>query len=126
MVKFTYIYIYIVLPGSPGLRDCPNRAPTWPNKALPNRPRNPTDSPHTPLLHVSGLSPERGYMLNDTIIHFLHMEPSILRLITQQAFREFLVSLAHISNLNSHKSVELSHVKCKILTYFMMSFICSL
>ena len=31
MVKFTYI--------------CPNRAPTWPNKALPNRPLNPTDSP---------------------------------------------------------------------------------
>ena len=43
----------------------------------------------------------------------------------QQAFREFLVSLALISNLNGHKSVELSHVKCKILTYFMMSFICS-
>ena len=44
----------------------------------------------------------------------------------QQAFREFLVSLALISNLNGHKSVELSHAKCKILTYFMMSFICSL
>ena len=44
----------------------------------------------------------------------------------KQAFREFLVSLALISNLNGHKSVELSHVKCKILTYFMMSFICSL
>ena len=43
-----------------------------------------------------------------------------------QAFREFLVSLALISKLNGHKSVELSHVKCKILTYFMMSFICSL
>ena len=46
--------------------------------------------------------------------------------LNQQAFREFLVSLALISNLNGHKSVELSHVKCKILTYFMMSFICSL
>ena len=34
----------------------------------------------------------------------------------QQAFREFIVSLALISNLNGHKSVELSHVKCKILT----------
>ena len=31
---------------------------------------------NTPLLHISGLSPERGYMLNYTIIHFLHMEPS--------------------------------------------------
>ena len=35
----------------------------------------------------------------------------------KQAFREFLVSLALISNLNGHKSVELSHVKCKILFY---------
>ena len=43
-----------------------------------------------------------------------------------QAFREFIVSLALISNLNGHKSVELSHVKCKILTYCMISFICSL
>ena len=47
-------------------------------------------------------------------------------LIPEQAFREFLVSLALISNLNGHKSVALSHVKCKILTYFIMSFICSL
>ena len=31
---------------------------------------------NTPLLHISGLPPERGYMLNNTIIHFLHMEPS--------------------------------------------------
>ena len=36
----------------------------------------------------------------------------------QQAFREFLVSTALISNLNIHKSVGLSHVKFKILTYF--------
>ena len=50
----------------------------------------------------------------------------MLQFVMQQAFREFLVSLALISNLNGHKSVELSHVKCKILTYFMMSFICSL
>ena len=50
----------------------------------------------------------------------------LIKIILKQAFREFLVSLALISNLNGHKSVELSHVKCKILTYFMMSFICSL
>ena len=38
-----------------------------------------------------------------------------------------LVSHALISNLNIHKSVGLSHVKCKILTYFCVtSFICSL
>ena len=40
---------------------------------------------------------------------FLHIE---------QAFREFLVSPALISNLNGHKSVGLSYAKCKILTYF--------
>ena len=31
---------------------------------------------NTPLLHVSGLSPERDYMTDNMIIHFLHMEPS--------------------------------------------------
>ena len=36
----------MVLPGSPGLRDYHNRAPTWPNKALPNCPLIPTDSPN--------------------------------------------------------------------------------
>ena len=36
----------------------------------------------------------------------------------EQASREFLVSPAHINNLNVHTSVGLSHVKCKILTYF--------
>ena len=35
----------------------------------------------------------------------------------QQAFREILVSPALISNLNVHKNMGLSHVKCKILTY---------
>ena len=45
----------------------------------------------------------------------------------KQAFMEFLVSPALISNLNVHKSVGLSHVKCKILTYlFVTSFIGSL
>ena len=43
------------------------------------------------------------------IFNVMHME---------QAFREFIVSTALISNLNVHKSVELSHIKCKILTYF--------
>ena len=64
----------MVLPGSPRLWDCPNLAPTRPNKALPNRPLIPTDSPKQ-LLHISGLSPERGYMTDNMIIHFL-MEPS--------------------------------------------------
>ena len=41
----------------------------------------------------------------------------------KQAFREFLVSLALISNLNGHKSVELSHVKCKILTFYDVSYL---
>ena len=45
---------------------------------------------------------------------------------SKQAFREFIVSLALINNLKGHKSVELSHDKCKILTYFVKSFICSL
>ena len=35
----------------------------------------------------------------------------------KQAFREFLVSPTFISTLNIHKSVELSHTKCKILMY---------
>ena len=35
----------------------------------------------------------------------------------KQAFREFLVSPALISNLNVHKSVGFSHVKCQILPY---------
>ena len=35
----------------------------------------------------------------------------------KEAFREFLVSPALISNLNVHKSAGLSHVECKILTY---------
>ena len=38
----------------------------------------------------------------------------------QQAFREFLVSPTLISNLKVHKSVGLSHVKCKILTSFLL------
>ena len=79
MVKFTYIYSLAGFSRTPGLSQ-PGSHLAY-NKALPNRPHNPTDSPHTPLLHISGLSPERGYMLNDTIIHFLHVEPSILRLI---------------------------------------------
>ena len=36
---------YIVLLGAPGLWDRLNRAPNQANKALPNRPLNPTDSP---------------------------------------------------------------------------------
>ena len=31
---------------------------------------------NTPLLHISELSPERGYMTDNMIIHFLHIEPS--------------------------------------------------
>ena len=34
----------MVPPGSPGLRGRPNRAPNWPDQALPNRPLIPTDS----------------------------------------------------------------------------------
>ena len=37
----------------------------------------------------------------------------------EQAFRVFLVSPALFSKLNVHNSVGLSHVKCKILTYFV-------
>ena len=39
--------------------------------------------------------------------------------ISQQAFREFLVSPAFISNLNVHKGVRLSHVKCIISVQFL-------
>ena len=37
-------HIYIFLPGSPGPWDCPNRAPNWPNQALPKRPIIPTQT----------------------------------------------------------------------------------
>ena len=43
MVQKSYIYMF--LPGSPGPRDCPNRAPNCHNQALPKRPIIPTDSP---------------------------------------------------------------------------------
>ena len=47
--------------------------------------------------------------------------------IREQAFREFLVSLALISNLSGHKSVANCPIlNVKILTYFIMSFMCSL
>ena len=39
-------------------------------------------------------------------------------LIRIQAFSEFQVSPALITNFNAQKSIELSNVKCKILTYF--------
>ena len=46
-------------PGSPGLRDGPNRAPNWPDQVVPNRPLIPTDSPkratpaHIQTAHMS-------------------------------------------------------------------------
>ena len=62
-------------------------------------------------------------------LHFLPEYIDLPGVCIQQfvtSIQEFLVSLALISNLNGHKSVKLSHVKCKILTYFVTSFICFL
>ena len=50
----------------------------------------------------------------------VHMMVLLFLLINnvKQAFREFQVSPALISNLNVDKGVGLSHVKCKIMTSF--------
>ena len=91
MAKSHIIYIYIVPRGSPGLQGRPNRAPNWPDKALPNRPINPTDSPKRTapahirtftgnLLYVSScnswydnsLSPHVALQSNDLLHRFIH------------------------------------------------------
>ena len=78
MVK-SHIHVYMFLPGSHGTWDCHNRAPNWPNQALPKRPIYPTDSPKRNAPAHTGLSPVSCYMYDlsaNMIIHFLHMEPS--------------------------------------------------
>ena len=74
-------HIYMVPPGSPGLWDCPNRAPNWTDIRL-SRTALLFQRSHLnlPLLHISGLFTGKLFICCDLsidmTIHFLHMEPS--------------------------------------------------
>ena len=56
---------------------------------------------------------------------FMILKQSRVNPMPRQAFREFLVLPVLISTLNVHKSVGLSHAKCKIICSLTMSLMMS-
>ena len=92
-------------PGSPGLRGRPNRAPTWPDQVLPNRPLIPTESPKRAApVHI------RTFTVN-MLIHFLHMEPSN----TQTYYTDFTYILVGL-----HQDIHINTIYRLMLNTFAL------